>query len=392
VRGEVVVGTEDGAGEPLYFDWAASAPLRDEARAVLVAHLDPKFGNASSLHAPGRAARQALTAARRAVAAALGAGRDDVIFTGNGSEANLLALVGAARALPRDRRHVVTTAIEHPSVLEPLEALARDGEIELELLAVDREGRIDPAALERAVKPATGLVSVQLANNEIGTVEPVAEIARRLRPRNVVLHSDASQAIRKTTVRFDELGVDLLTASAHKFGGPRGVGIVLKRDGVALRSPLSGGRQESGLRGGTEDVAACTAAAAAATAAVAEQPALAERLAALAAEFRTQLRSMWPAVTIYSPEGSVVPGLVNFALPGVRGDWLAAALDRVGVAVSHGAACASRAAVPSHVLLAIGADAPRGAVRVSMGRTTTRADLDSLLARLRRAASSVAHA
>jgi len=242
------------------------------------------------------------------------------------------------------------------------------------------------------VKPATGLVSVQLANNEIGTVEPVAEIARRLRPRNVVLHSDASQAIGKTTVRFDELGVDLLTASAHKFGGPRGVGIVLKRDGVALRSPLSGGRQESGLRGGTEDVAACTAAAAAATAAVAEQPALAERLAALAAEFRTQLRSMWPAVTIYSPEGSVVPGLVNFALPGVRGDWLAAALDRVGVAVSHGAACASRAAVPSHVLLAIGADAPRGAVRVSMGRTTTRADLDSLLARLRRAASSVAHA
>jgi len=392
VRGEVVVGTEDGAGEPLYFDWAASAPLRDEARAVLVAHLDPKFGNASSLHAPGRAARQALTAARRAVAAALGAGRDDVIFTGNGSEANLLALVGAARALPRDRRHVVTTAIEHPSVLEPLEALARDGEIELELLAVDREGRIDPAALERAVKPATGLVSVQLANNEIGTVEPVAEIARRLRPRNVVLHSDASQAIGKTTVRFDELGVDLLTASAHKFGGPRGVGIVLKRDGVALRSPLSGGRQESGLRGGTEDVAVCTAAAAAATAAVAEQPALAERLAALAAEFRTQLRSMWPAVTIYSPEGSVVPGLVNFALPGVRGDWLAAALDRVGVAVSHGAACASRAAVPSHVLLAIGADAPRGAVRVSMGRTTTRADLDSLLARLRRAASSVAHA
>lgn len=381
-------------GVPLYFDWAASAPLRDEARAVLIAHLDPKFGNASSLHAPGRAARQALTAARRAVAAALGAARDDVVFTGNGSEANLLALVGAARALPSDRRHVLTTPIEHPSVFEPLESLARDGALELELLPVDREGRVDPDAVEHALKPSTGLVSIQLANNEIGTIEPVGEIARRLRLCNVVLHSDASQAVGKVAVRFDELDVDLLTASAHKFGGPRGVGIVLKRDGVALRSPLSSGRQESGLRGGTEDVAACAAAAAACTAAVAEQPELADRLAALAAELRARLRDGWADVTIYSPERWVVPGLVNFALPGVRGDWLVAALDRAGVAVSHGAACASRAALPSHVLLAIGADASsaRGALRVSMGRATTRDDLDSLLARLRRAVSSVAHA
>jgi len=391
----VTAEVADG-GAPLYFDWAASAPLRDEARAVLIAHLDPKFGNASSLHAPGRAARQALTAARRAVAAALGAARDDVVFTGNGSEANLLALVGAARALPPDRRHVLTTPIEHPSVLEPLESLARDGALELELLPVDREGRVDPDAVERACRPSTGLVSIQLANNEIGTIEPVGEIARRLRPRNVVLHSDASQAVGKVAVRFDELGVDLLTASAHKFGGPRGVGILLKRDGVALRSPLSSGRQESGLRGGTEDVAACAAAAAACTAAVAEQPGLSDRLALLAAELRARLRDGWADVTIYSPERWVVPGLVNFALPGVRGDWLVAALDRAGVAVSHGAACASRAALPSHVLLAIGADASsgaaRGALRVSMGRATTRDDLDSLLVRLRRAVSSVAHA
>jgi cysteine desulfurase len=389
----VTADVADG-GAPLYFDWAASAPLRDEARAVLIAHLDPKFGNASSLHAPGRAARQALTAARRAVAVALGAARDDVVFTGNGSEANLLALVGAARALPPGRRHVLTTPIEHPSVLEPLESLARDGALELELLPVDREGRVEPDAVERALRPSTGLVSIQLANNEIGTIQPVGEIARRLRPRNVVLHSDASQAVGKIAVRLDELGVDLLTASAHKFGGPRGVGIVLKRDGVALRSPLSSGRQESGLRGGTEDVAACAAAAAACTAAVAEQPGLADRLSALAAELRARLRDGWADVTIYSPERWVVPGLVNFALPGVRGDWLVAALDRAGVAVSHGAACSSRAALPSHVLLAIGADAAaaRGAVRVSMGRATTRDDLDSLLARLRRAVSNVAHA
>src|SRR5262249_42647281 len=180
----------------------------------------PKVGNASRLPAPGRAARHARTTARRALAAALGAERDDLVFTGNGSEANLLALVGAARALPRDRRHVLTTPIEHPSVLDPLAALAEQGEIVLELVAVDREGRVDPAAVERSCRPSTGLVSIQLANNEIGTLEPVADVARRLRPRNVVLHSDASQAVGKVAVRFDELPLDLLTPSAPNFPAP----------------------------------------------------------------------------------------------------------------------------------------------------------------------------
>jgi cysteine desulfurase len=382
---------------PLYFDWAASAPLRDEARAVLLDHLDPRFGptigNASSLHSFGRAAQNALTAARRALGEALGAGRDDVLFTGNGSEANLLAVVGAARALPRDRRHVLVTPIEHPSVLEPLASLAQSGEIELETLAVDREGRVDPDEVERRVRPATGLVSIMFANNEIGTIEPIAAIARRMRTRHVLFHCDASQAVGKVVVRFDELGVDLLTASSHKFGGPRGVGIVLKRAHVVLKSPLSSGRQEQGMRGGTEDVASCAAAAAACVAAVAEQPQLATRLAALTADFRHALRRAFPDVSLHSPERYVVPGLVNFSLPKVHGAWLVAALDRFGVAVSHGAACASRAALPSHVLVAIGAsDAARGAVRVSMGRTTTRDDLDSLLARLVRAATDLARA
>jgi cysteine desulfurase len=378
---------------PLYFDWAASAPLRDEARAVLLEQLDPKYGNASSLHAYGRAAHRTLTAARRALGAALHAARDEVLFTGNGSEANLLAVVGAARALAPGRRHVLTTPIEHPSVLEPLEALAQAGEIELELVAVDREGRVDPADVERRVKPSTGLVSIMFANNEIGTIEPIAEVARRMRTRHVRLHCDASQAVGKVVVHFDELGVDLLSASAHKFGGPRGVGIVLKRADVPLRSPLSSGRQESGLRGGTEDVASCAAAAAACVAAVAEQPALETRLTALTAAFTDALRRELPAVNLHSPGRCVVPGLVNFSLPNHSGAWLVAALDRLGVAVSHGAACASRAALPSHVLVAIGAgDAASRAVRVSMGRTTTRADLDSLLARLVRAATDLARA
>jgi cysteine desulfurase len=386
------VTSVDG-GARLFFDWAAGAPLRDEARAALLEQLDPRFGNASSLHESGRAARAALTAARRRVGEALGAGRDEVLFTGNGSEANLLAVVGAARALPRDRRHVLASAIEHPSVLEPLEVLSKAGEVELELLAVDRAGRVDPVDALRRVRAATGLLTLMLVNNEIGTVEPVAELARELRRSGVLVHCDASQAVGKLAVGFAALGVDLLTASAHKFGGPRGVGIVLRRVDLALTSPLSAGRQEAGLRGGTEDVASCAAAAAALAAAVAEQPAVAARLGELTAALRVALRREWPDVNLHSPEGCGVPGLVNFSLPGVAGDWLAAALDREGVAVSHGAACASRAALPSHVLVAIGAgEAARGALRVSMGRTTTRDDLDSLLARLRRAVVRVARA
>ena len=383
-------------GAPLYFDWAASAPLRDEARAVLLGHLDrdagARFGNASSLHSFGRAAHQELTAARRTIATALHARRDEVLFTGNGSEANLLAVVGAARALPAGRRHVLVSQIEHPSVLEPLEALATEGTIELERLAVDGIGRADPDDVARRVKPATGLVSLMLANHEIGVVEPVAEVARKLRPRGVLLHCDASQAVGRIPVRFDELGADLLTASAHKFGGPRGVGLLLRREGVALASPLSSGRQEFGLRGGTEDVAACAAAAAACAAAVAEEPELAPRLRALASALEERLRATWPDVNVHSTARCGVPGLVNFSLAGISGAWLVAALDRVGVAVSHGAACESRAALPSHVLVAIGAtsDAARGAVRVSMGRATMRADLDSLLALLARAVTDLA--
>lgn len=382
---------------PLYFDWAASAPLRDEARAVLLDQLDPdsgaRFGNPSSLHSFGRAAHQQLTAARRAIATALHARRDEVHFTGNGSEANLLAAVGAARALPAGRRHVLVSPIEHPSVLEPLTALAKEGAIELELLVVDRAGRVDPAGVEPRLRPATGLVSLMLANHEIGVVEPVAAVARVLRPRGVLLHSDASQAVGRIPVRFDELGVDLLTASAHKFGGPRGVGLVLRRDGVALASPLSSGRQESGLRGGTEDVAACAAAAAACVAAVAEEPRLGPRLRALGEQLEERLRAAWPDVSLHSSARCGIPGLVNFSIAGVAGAWLVAALDRVGVAVSHGAACESRAALPSPVLLAIGADdAARGAVRVSMGRTTTSDDLDSLLERLARAVADLARA
>lgn len=367
----------------LYFDWAATAPLRDEARAAWLACSGEAFANASSQHEGGRTAKAALQRARRTFADALGCARDDLFFTGNGSEANLLGLEGAISALPAERRQVLVSPIEHPSVLEPLERAARAGRIELERLAVDSSGRIDPEKVEASCRPTTGLVAVMAANHEIGTVQPVAALAARLRPRGVLLHCDATQAIGRIATSLPALGCDLLVVSPHKFGGPRGVGVLARRNAVALQSPLSPGRQEQGQRGGTEDVASVVAAAAALTATLAETAIEAPRLVALATRFVAALRARLPDVTLHSHGEYALPGFVNFSLPDVRGDWLVTALDQLGVAVSHGAACSSLAAIPSPVLVAIGArERAEQSLRVTMGRTTTRDDIDQLLERL----------
>ncbi len=371
------------SARPLSGARAATAPLRDEARAAWLAASGSEFANASSLHQWGQRARAELQRARRRFAAALGCRRDDLFFTGNGSEANLLGLDGAVRALPPGRRHVLVSAVEHPSVFAPLERQAQEGTIELERLPVDSRGRVDPEKVEARCRPTTGLIALQAANHEIGTQQPVAEVATRLRGRGVLLHCDATQALGKTRCSLAEFGCDLLVVSPHKFGGPRGIGVLARRAGAALRTPLSPERQEQGLRGGTEDVAAITAAAAALDAALQEQDEASPRLIALARRFTTQLKTALPDVTLHSDVEYALPGLVNFALPDLRGDWLVTELDRRGVAVSHGSACASLAAVPSPVLLAIGAtELAAHAIRVSMGRTTTSDDVDLLLTRV----------
>jgi cysteine desulfurase len=368
---------------PLYFDWAATAPLRDEARDAWLKLSAASFGNASSLHQWGQRARAELQRARRSFATALGCERDDLCFTGNGSEANLLGLAGAVAALPTDRRHVLVSAIEHPSVLGPLERLARAGAIELETLPVDSFGRVDPVKVEARCRPTTGLVALQAANHEIGTLQPVAQVAARLRSRHVLIHCDATQALGKIPCSLEALGCDLLVASPHKFGGPRGVGVLARRSAVMLKTPLSPERQEQGLRGGTEDVAAIVAAAVALEAALEEQAALSSRLSELTRHFATRLAALLPDITLHSTVEYGLPGLLNVSVPGLRGDWLVTELDRRAVAVSHGSACASLAAVPSPVLVAIGAAGrAKESVRVSMGRSTTRDDVDELVTRL----------
>lgn len=367
----------------LYFDWAATAPLRPEARAALIEALGDDYANASSAHAFGRHARAALTRARRTFADALEVERDDLFFLGSGSEANLVALEGSISALPPSRRHLLVSAIEHPSVLDPLERAAKLGSIELETIPVDRFGRVDPDEVARRCRPTTGLVSVMLANHEIGTLQPVAAIAAVAHRVGARLHCDATQACGKVDVALPALHADLVVVSPHKFGGPRGVGVLARRRGIELRSPLSPGRQEQGVRGGTEDVASCVAAAAALTAARAEQAALAPRLRDFATSFTTQLRLALPDVTLHSNDEYGVPGLVNFSFAELRGDWLVAALDQREVAVSHGAACASLAAIPSPILAAIGAhERAANSLRVSMGCTTTRDAVEELVRRV----------
>ncbi|MDX2169219.1 MAG: cysteine desulfurase family protein, partial [Deltaproteobacteria bacterium] len=361
----------------IYLDPNASAPLRREAAAAMAELAARAPGNPSSAHAAGRAARAALEQARRVLAAALGVRAGEVVFTSGGTESNNLALLGALS--DPHGAHVVVSPIEHASVLGPVRELERRG-ARVSWLAVDAAGRIDPADVAAACEPATALVSVGWANNEIGTVQPIAAIAAQCRARGVLLHVDAAQALGK--LRLDLSDVDLCSLSAHKLGGPVGVGALVVRRGVALRPLVWGGEQERGARPGTENAAGAVGFAAALQAAAGDDAAALgarrDRLWAAIADL--------PGVRRHSPVEPVLAGVLNVSLDGLRGEALVAGLDLEGVAVSVGSACAAGSGEPSHVLRAIGCDdaTASGALRFSLGPTTTAADVDAAAAALRR--------
>lgn len=348
-------------------------------------------GNPSSTHSLGRQARQALTAARRSMAGILGVDRDDVVFTGNGSEANVLAVAGTVAALPSDRRQVLTTTIEHASVRDTLRGLAARGHLELVELPVGRSGRLDLDSFHAALGDRTGLVSIMGANNEIGTLQPVREVGEALRDHPAVFHIDAAQMVGKIAVDCRALWADLLTFSSHKFGGPRGVGVLVRCRPTALASPFSAGRQESGLRGGTEDVASAVGTAAALQEAVERMDEEQGHVAALAGMLREQLGHAFPDVVLHSPATQVLVGTVNFSLPGRKGAWLVAALDAAGIAVSHGSACSALAPLPSHVIQALGCEElADSSLRISLGRESRSEHVDKLVAELRRVVGEMA--
>lgn len=341
-----------------YLDAAATAPLRPEAREAMIAALDAGPGNPSSVHSAGHRARALVDAAREVISAALGARTAEIVFTSGGTEANNLAIIGLSLANPRGR-HLVTTPLEHPSVLESVRFLERVHGFEVSVLPVDRFGLVDPAAVAAVLRDDTTLVSVGLANGEVGTVQPVPEIAAFAQARGALMHTDAVQAAATLPVSFGPGGwpgdaVDALTVAAHKFGGPQGAGALLVRRHLAIEPVMHGGGQEGGARSGTENVAAIAgfAAAVAATsrdvgtralALVHSRDLLIERV----------LASIGGAALTGHPTERL-PGHASFVFEGTSGESLLVALDASGIAASSGSACAAGRDEPSPVLLAMG--------------------------------------
>jgi cysteine desulfurase len=370
----------------IYLDHNASAPLRPEVREAMLVVLGPP-GNPSSAHRDGAQARARLEAARAEVAALLGAAPGEIVFTSGATEANNLALRGVLQA----GEGLVTTAIEHASILETARDLAAEG-TPLTVVGVDGDGRLDPAAFVAACTPPVRLASVGLANGEVGTVLPVGEIAAALRPRGVLLHTDAAQAAGRLPLDVGRLGVDLLSVSAHKLGGPAGAGALWVRKGVRLRPQLTGGGQERARRSGTENLPAIVGFGVAARLARADQGRQAAASAALVERLWQGLRERTPDVVRNGPAGGPrLPNTLNLSFPRASGESLCILLDLEGIAASVGSACAAGAAEPSHVLRAMGRDAEgaRSALRLSLGPGTTAADVDRVVAVLPRLVAQV---
>ncbi len=363
----------------IYLDYNATGPLRREARAAMDGYLDTAGANASSSHAFGRVARAALERARHSMAAAVGVRASDVVFTSGGTESNNLAVLGSVGEPAT--AHLVVSPIEHPSVLGPVHELIRRG-ARVTWLPVDGAGRVAADDVAAALRPDTALVSVGWANNEIGTVQPIAAIAVACRARQVRLHVDAVQMLGKLPCALAD--VDLCSLSAHKLGGPIGVGALVVRGDVALRPLCFGGQQERARRPGTENVAGAVGFAAA----LAAEPADAERITALRERLWSGVAAL-PGVRRYSPRVGCLPNTLLVGFAGAPGETVVAALDLEGVAASVGSACAVGSAEPSHVLRAIGCDdiEARGGVRFSLGPVTTADDIDAAVAALHRVAA-----
>jgi cysteine desulfurase len=348
-----------------YLDHAATTPLRPEARAAMEPYLGGRFGNPSGVHAVSRRAKDAIEAAREAVAEAMGASHPlQIVFTGGGTDGDNLAVVGAA--LAGDSGGVVTTAVEHDAVLESARFVQRLGR-PVRIVGVDGEGRVDPEKLLAAVDDDTAVVSVMAVNNETGITQPVSAVAEGLAGR-ALLHTDAVQAFASLPVTVTDTGADLISISAHKIGGPQGVGCLYVGDGVALEPVLHGGGQELGRRSGTHNVAGIVGFAAAVQAAVADRPRYRAEVAAARNRFEADLASR-VKIEVTGAETDRVVSHAHLRFPGVRSETLLIRLDQAGVAAAAGAACHSGAQLTSHVLDAMGIPADQGAeyVRFSLG-------------------------
>jgi cysteine desulfurase len=360
----------------VYLDNAATTPLSDAARAAMLPYLEDRFGNASSAHAPGREARKGIDEAREQVAAAVGARPDEVVFTSGGTEADNLAIKGASwHGREQGRDEIVVTAIEHHAVLDPARWLARQG-FRVREIGVDRHGVVRLDALAAAVNDRTAVVSVMWANNEVGTIQPIAECSRIARAAGAVFHTDAVQAVPWLTV--DASIADLLTIAAHKHGGPKGVGALIVKRGVKIQPLMHGGGQEREVRSGTYNVPGIVGFGAAAE----ETAGHHERWSSIVGPLRNRLQERLIAsitrIRVNGHPTDRLPNNLHVCIEGIDGEPLILLLDAEGVAASQGSACSSGAAEPSYVLAALGvpSEVARGTLRLTLGRNTTEAEVD----------------
>jgi len=370
----------------IYFDYNATAPPAPDVIAAMADALERHYGNPSSVHAFGQAAKAQVDEARQAVAALIDADPGDVVLTSGGTEADNLALRGAAEAAePSGRRRLITTGIEHEAVLRTAAALERRGWT-IVALPVGQRGILDPAVLAAAMTPDTAIVSVMHANNEVGTIQPIAELAAIAHAQQAVFHTDAVQSVGKIPVSVKTLGVDLLSLSGHKFAGPKGIGALWIRRGVRLVAQMTGGRQERNRRAGTENVPAIVGLGVAATLARRTLADAAPRVAALRDQLEQAILSSVPGTAVNGDPARRVPNTTNISFQGLEAESLLIALDLEGVAVSTGSACSSGTLEPSHVLQAMGlaGGRARSSLRFSLGPHTSAEDIAAVVAMLPR--------
>ena len=361
----------------IYMDNAATTSVRPEALEAMLPWFTQDFGNASSVHSFGRKSQRAVDDAREKVAKALGCAANEIYFTSGGTEADNWAIKGYALKHQDKGKHLITSAIEHHAVLHSFEALKKQG-FEVSLLPVDSMGIVQPESLRAALRPDTILVSVMAANNEIGTIQPIAELAKIAREGGAAFHTDAVQAVGHIPLNVKEWGVDMLTLSAHKFHGPKGIGVLYIRRGVSLTNLIDGGAHERGRRAGTINHPGIIGLSKAIELSVAEIPVTAPRITALRDRLIKGILESIPKAKLNGHPTLRLPGNANFSFSGMEGEALVLSLDIAGIAASSGSACSSGSLEPSHVLMALGIPigAAHASLRLSLGEDNTEEEID----------------
>lgn len=364
----------------IYFDHAATTPTDPAVAAAMVDYMTQDFGNPSSPHSFGRKVRPAVRKARQQVAALIGAKTEEIFFTSGGSESDNWAIKGIAFAQKEKGRHIITTAIEHHAVLHTCQWLERQG-FEITYLPVDEKGMVNIKDVEAAIRPETILISVMFANNEVGTIEPIEQIGALAHERNICFHTDAVQAAGHVKIDVEQMHIDMLSLSGHKFYGPKGIGVLYIRRGVKIDVMQQGGSQEKGLRAGTENTPAIVGIGLAAELAANDLTDQKARLEKLRDDLIAGIESSIPDVQLNGSRTERLPGNVHLSFAETSGEALLMALDMKGAAVASGSACTSGSLDPSHVLLALGFDEKTadGAIRISLGRGNDAADVQYLL-------------